>query len=1499
MKKNIRTLIVLGVPLDLTGSGVVVKNLLKEYHKNKAEVMLLTTHFRHLSNSELGIPKDIPVETVIFDEVPVFSAGFQFPNIRFTEMTEEKINEYIKIYVEKLRKVIRDFQPDVINTHHIFLLNTAVKRIAPHLPLVCTSHGTEIKMLTEDKSLYHLVTPAAQITDRIIAVSEEIKKQVIELFGVKEDRVKVIGNGYDPKIFYPHKPERAVVLGRYGIKDEYDKIVVFVGKFSAWKGIKYLIEAAGLYGLNSDRTLTLIAGNGSETMIKQYKDQINKLGISNNVKLIIPPDNNSASIAEIMAMGDIFVLPSYLEPFGLVLLEALGSGMRVVYGHIGGPKEFVPKKLVDSKFAMPITPLKTIKDKPDPSDEMSYSNRISEAVTDLLNVDISPKNKKMIAGEVKFMSWSSIYNQTRIQLIEAVNHCKPSTYIHLASPIAKRKDIVGAKAAGLNFLIHAGVPVPPGFVLTVPNFSFDIDFNIAKAVRSSAFDEDGLTESKSGFYESILDCLGYHGVMGAIDRVWDSSSRENGMAVIVQDYIEAKASGVVHSVNILTGKPEVIIECSLNAEDVTDGKVVPDRFRFINDGKNPVFFEKTIQVKNKSALSLKQAEKLAQDVIRLADEYEVWTGIRNIDVEFCVSEDDITYFVQIRPLINICQPDLNPILTGINKENNSQPEINLDGICASPGVTKGRLLVIDMDGYGTETDFFNIAKDKVEVGDIVCVPTVNISWLVLLDKISGLITERGGVTSHSANLTRERNIPCLVGAISACDILKFLDGKFITMDALNSVIYEGDAPLIEKPLNDLVWKSMRDNREYDRKEPSHWFDTKGKEWARKPVHPMEKLQFQLYLEAWFILNKEYPEFAIPIKTKNNVIYAGFDELIAFGDAILSGEAADAFDFFTDRKMVVQKMAELMEDFTLTPSSLEKFYELYSRMIFHFHIRAEFRRRVALVLRDKVIRDLPAELVNVINYLISFNAPLEITETRKYDEAYRELLRSCDADGKKLILNNYRISRQQLDDWNAPLPESALNEKLEKDLVDGILTAPEKAQTVRTIEGFKAYLETLRPYILSVDSSFDFDYFKKVIILSEEQAIQVENERHLQHRWQQLFRKKLLDCKQELIKSGLLSSKDNILNMDKDEVLNLVRKLNSLPALPKKDMVWSKNVEAIEFHPTNDCNLSKFNCCKGVCTYGSLHGAKAIFPFASLDAIAKLKPKLVYIVGGGEPTMYKDGDKTLADVILRLRLLLPDANIILGTNGVSLPDGDWQQELDAIRVSLHAFQEDSLNLVKPNRAVESWENLWRYFAGPIGEVWATFKYDGANYLDIFAIAERLWYKREKLCKANPRLYKKELGLKITPIADDSRPNDPFHLSNPTLGIYRKWTSVYDQISKSETQFGEYLRKLQGGFVDTGFILPKEVLTGHLFYQAVNPAEKCVPVVKYVLAAADGNYYACPVEAVKQRALGRVGMSADELLNKRKKAYNNLGGHCLKGCRMKNTFMYCNAPHNYTS
>ncbi len=100
----------------------------------------------------------------------------------------------------------------------------------------------------------------------------------------------------------------------------------------------------------------------------------------------------------------------------------------------------------------------------------------------------------------------------------------------------------------------------------------------------------------------------------------------------------------------------------------------------------------------------------------------------------------------------------------------------ISGISASSGVVKGKVcIVLNRDDF-----------HKTQEGDILVTSMTRPNFVPILKKVSGIITNEGGVTCHAAIISRELDIPCIIGTQNATQVLK--DGDLVEVDADNGVV---------------------------------------------------------------------------------------------------------------------------------------------------------------------------------------------------------------------------------------------------------------------------------------------------------------------------------------------------------------------------------------------------------------------------------------------------------------------------------------------------------------------------------------------------------------------------------------------------------------------------------------------------------------------------------------------------------------------------------------
>lgn len=160
-------------------------------------------------------------------------------------------------------------------------------------------------------------------SERVIAVSEMVKDRLKR--HMPSEKINVIKNGVDKEKYRSRDSDLAK---RYGAEN----LVLYVGRLSATKNVKRIIRNAGMIG--DEKTKILIAGKGGQK--SKLVKMRNKRKLKDKVKFL-----GFVDPVEYYSAADVFILPSIMEAFGMVVLESMACETPVVASKSGGPEEII------------------------------------------------------------------------------------------------------------------------------------------------------------------------------------------------------------------------------------------------------------------------------------------------------------------------------------------------------------------------------------------------------------------------------------------------------------------------------------------------------------------------------------------------------------------------------------------------------------------------------------------------------------------------------------------------------------------------------------------------------------------------------------------------------------------------------------------------------------------------------------------------------------------------------------------------------------------------------------------------------------------------------------------------------------------------------------------------------------------------------------------------------------------------------------------------------
>ena len=262
--------------------------------------------------------------------------------------------EYFKIFHSLsgngiLKNILNIYNPDVVHAHHAFTpIPLITLRVASvnGFSTVLTNHSAyfyDYDYLL--KTLGYIVFPIRTVlrkVDKVIAVSSVAAKFIGSF--VSSSKISIIPNGVDTLKFKPY--------GSRIYRENFDSdfVILYVGRLVHRKGVHLLVESMSYLKKEIPDAKLVIAGSGPLFYTIIEKIEANNL----RDRVILLGKVSDEELPDLYRSADVFVLPSiYGESFGIVVLEAMASGLPVVASAVGGVKELIKNRenglLLDNK----------------------------------------------------------------------------------------------------------------------------------------------------------------------------------------------------------------------------------------------------------------------------------------------------------------------------------------------------------------------------------------------------------------------------------------------------------------------------------------------------------------------------------------------------------------------------------------------------------------------------------------------------------------------------------------------------------------------------------------------------------------------------------------------------------------------------------------------------------------------------------------------------------------------------------------------------------------------------------------------------------------------------------------------------------------------------------------------------------------------------------------------------------------------------------------------
>lgn len=392
---------------DSTGSGKYVQEMIKQTLQSGHDAFLVAGVPDGFSLNDTPLGGIISPGHCLFVHFENRSLDFKvvgmsdvmpYPSTVCSHLKEDEISSYLAAFETTIKQAVDRFRPDIIHSNHLWMASCAARRAAPEIPLVTTCHGTCLRQHRLCPELGRSLLAELSGIDRVIALFNQQKSEIINLLNLPEERIATISGGFNELCFYTEST---------GIRTESETIhLLYAGKLNRSKGVPWLLRSLiKLHDLNFHLHLV---GGGSGPEKKECLELAAQLGDKVTVHGVL----SHQELGELMRYSHIFVLPSFYEGLPLVLLEALACGCRIITTDLPGVRELFSNYSANALHMVPLPPMQTV-DTPTPEGEHLFEKRLRTALEDAINTEQAgnrPENEDLTRLTAPYR-WSNIFGR--------------------------------------------------------------------------------------------------------------------------------------------------------------------------------------------------------------------------------------------------------------------------------------------------------------------------------------------------------------------------------------------------------------------------------------------------------------------------------------------------------------------------------------------------------------------------------------------------------------------------------------------------------------------------------------------------------------------------------------------------------------------------------------------------------------------------------------------------------------------------------------------------------------------------------------------------------------------------------------------------------------------------------------------------------------------------------------------------------------------------------